>query len=145
MLSGLFAGTAYGAPALQGHLHVVLFNSVQAGSAPAAMGRGHLHYSTDPEPGHPVDVLGEFLFLNLTPITAYSVVAPNGIDTNADQQPEIRALCDFTTDNAGRGTCATVFTTDKHLPLLELRRGGADGMTVLTQGVGDPNAPVPNP
>lgn len=106
----------------------LVFAPVAGSLAPDGAGSGVINYikgTSDVEPDTAWS--SAFRFSGLAPDTAYTVVVRGRF---AD--PTVfSAICEFTTNTSGIGTCQSQFTGLQRLAIAQLRLGGVGGSPVL--------------
>lgn len=104
------------------------FAPVASSPSPDAAGSGVINYikgTSDVEPD--TSWSSAFHFSGLAADTAYSVVVRGRFaDATA-----FSAICSFTTNGSGSGSCASQFTGLQRLAIAQLRLGDVTGATVL--------------
>ncbi len=129
-LVGLVALLAVPATALAAHEsnNKLVFAPVAGSPAPGAAGDGVINYIKGTSEEEPDTAWSSaFRFSGLAPDTTYSVVVRGRF---AD--PTVfSAICEFTTNVSGIGTCQSQFTGLERLAIAQLRLGGVDGTPVL--------------
>jgi hypothetical protein len=129
-LLGLVALLALPATALAAHEsnNKLVFAPVAGSPAPDAAGGGVINYikgTSDEEPDTAWS--SAFRFSGLAPDTTYTVVVRGRFADAA----AFSAICEFTTNPSGVGTCQSQFLGLQRLAIAQLRLGGASGAPVL--------------
>ena len=130
LLAAVVVGGLAALPALATHEsnNTLTFAPVAASPSPDASGAGVINYVKGLSGDEPNTAwTSSFRFQGLAPNATYTVVVRGRF---AD--PTVfSAICSFTTDAAGAGSCSEQFTGLQRLAIAQLRIGGAAGTPVL--------------
>ncbi len=131
VLLAMFAVAALAAlPALAAHEsnNALTFAPVAGSPSPAAAGTGVINYIKGISEEEPNTAWSSsFRFQGLEPDTTYTVVVRGRF---ADPTA-FSAICSFTTNAAGAGSCSESFIGLQRLAIAQLRLGGVSGTPVL--------------
>jgi hypothetical protein len=106
------------------------FALVEPVSLPDAMGTGIIDYKGGKEPSS--QWRASFRFTGLKAEARYTVVIQGRFGVRGSPDADVfTPLCEFSTDNAGEGSCFWYFRGLARLSLVQLRSGNENGATVL--------------